>query len=187
MFKRLFLMFALFFALSIPTYTVFADGDGHGEPTGDHDEEAASGSFSLPLLLSIGAGVLAAGGAATTKRFNPFQLGVIGLGVMTGVLHLIIGLGGETLLLLNGLGYLALLGVIFFPLGELDKYNQLLRIVLLGYTVVTLVAYFALHTPAQYSATGIITKIIEVALLVVLGLRIWQYQAEARLVYSARS
>ncbi len=185
MLKRLLIVFALFFALTAPVHTAYADGDGHGEPD-DHDSEVASGSFSLPILLSIGAGVLAAGGAATTKRFNPFQLGVIGLGVMTGVLHLVIGLGGETLLLLNGLGYLALLAAIYFPLGELDKYNQLLRIGLLGYTVITLVAYFALHTPAQYSTTGIITKVIEVALLVVLGLRIWQYQAEGRLAATIR-
>ncbi len=180
MLKRYLLMFAFFFALSLPVLPAFADG-GHGDPVDDHDGEVASGSWSMPILLSIGAGIVVAGGAATTKKFNPFQLGVIGLGVAVGLVHLILGFGGDTLLLLNGAGYLALLAAIFMPLGQFDQYNQLIRIGLLGYTIVTLLGYFLMHSPAQFSTIGIVTKGLEIALLGILGLRIWQFQAERRL------
>ncbi len=69
------------------------------------------------------------------------------------------------MLLLNGLGYVGLLAALYLPLNWLKGFRTPLRWGLLLYTIATLAGYFALHTPAQYDTLGLLTKVIEVALL----------------------
>lgn len=83
------------------------------------------------------------------------------------------------MLLLNGLGYIGLLAALYFPLNWLKGLRTPLRWGLLLYTIVTLAGYFALHTPAQYDALGLLTKGIEVALLGLVIVRLLGHGAPA--------
>jgi hypothetical protein len=46
-----------------------------------------------------------------------------------------------TFFLLNGLGYLGLLGLLYLPLGLPDSIHRLVRPVFIGYTILTIVLY----------------------------------------------
>ena len=184
----LFMLILLMVAFALPT-AVFADGghgdedtaDSHAEEVDDHNEGATASFALLPLVLGVVAGGAVSGGAYASdkKRLSGLQLGVVGLTVATGVLHLVLGVGGEMLMLLNGLGYLALAAAMFLPLGLPDRLTRLLPIILGVYTLVTIVGYFALHTPAQYSTLGLGNKVMEVTLIVLLGMLLGQRNAKA--------
>lgn len=186
MFKRVLYLLMLVLLLSFPI-VVFADGGHDNEDTAaevdDHNEEVttASSFALLPLLLGVVAGGGASGGAYASgkKQLSGLQLGVVGLTVATGVSHVVMGLGGEMLMLLNGLGYLALAAAIFLPFGLPDGLQRLLPIILAVYTLVTIAGYFVLHTPAQYSTLGLGSKAIEIVLVVLLGMMLSQRNAKA--------
>ena len=124
----------------------------------------------IPLGLGVGGGVIAAIAAMMTKRFSTLQLGLIVLTVATAVIHLLYGIAGERLLLLNGVGYLALLAALLLPISE--GYKRPLRFVLAGYTLVTIVAYLVTHPSVDL--VGGVTKLIELGLLLVLALTMRQ-------------
>jgi hypothetical protein len=108
-----------------------------------------------------------------TGKLGMTQIGIIVLTLATGLIHLI-ALGiplGDTLFILNGLGYLGLLGALYLPLAFLDGYRIYARWALLGFAVVTIVAYFIVRGGESFSdVLGLITKAIEVALVVLLYL-----------------
>lgn len=92
---------------------------------------------------------------------------VIVLTVLTGVIHLALL---NPLMILNGLGYLALLAALYF-LPQTAAQRPTIRYVLMGYTAVTIVGYFVLQGGAAFSnPIGLADKVIEVGLLVSL----WQ-------------
>lgn len=101
---------------------------------------------------------------------GPLQYGIIALAIATGLIHLVaLGIpSGEILFILNGLGYLALVAAIYLPLGFLAGYRSLARWVLIGYTALTFVLYFVMNWPDVWNPLGIITKVIEVVLIVLL-------------------
>ena len=82
-------------------------------------------------------------------------------------------------MILNGLGYLALALALFLPLPLPDNVVRMVPIILAVYTLVTIVGYFVLHTPAQYSTLGLATKAIEMALIVFVGMLLGQRSANA--------
>lgn len=98
---------------------------------------------------------------------------VIVLTVLTGLIHLGIGLSAPSelaLMLVNGLGYLALLAALYF-LPQTAAQRPTIRYVLMGYTAVTIVGYFVLQRGEAFSNyLGLVDKVIEVGLLVSL----WQ-------------
>ncbi len=180
MFERkslLLMLILLMVALVLPT-AVFADGghgdedtaaeDGHAEEAVDaHDDESGSGFALMPLVLGIiGGGVLSGGAYASDNKRSGLMLGMIGLAAATGVLHLLLS---DTLMILNGLGYLALVLALFLPLPLPDNVVRLVPIVMAVYTLVTIIGYFVLHTPAQYSTLGLATKAVEVVLIILIG------------------
>ena len=172
----------LLLLLSASSMVVFADG-GHGgedEAVVDDGHDDEGGGFAMmPLILGMGAAVVVSGGAYATdkKRFSNVQLATLGLTVVTGVLHLVMGFSGDTLLLVNGLGYLALSLAFFLP-GSLFNSAQLpLLVVLAVYTLITIVGYFVLHSSAQFTAFALLTKAVEVVLLVCVGLQVSQRQS----------
>jgi hypothetical protein len=92
---------------------------------------------------------------------------VIVLTVLTGVIHLALL---NPLMILNGLGYLALLAALYF-LPQTAAQRPTIRYVLMGYTAVTIVGYFVLQGAGAFSNyLGLVDKVIEVGLLVAL----WQ-------------
>ncbi len=97
---------------------------------------------------------------------------IVLLTLITAIIHLFVGLpvfplGLDTLLFLNGLGYLALLFLWTRTPGFLSK--GLVRGVFIAYTAVTVVGYFAMWgVEGLYDPLGVFTKVVEVALIVAL-------------------
>lgn len=96
---------------------------------------------------------------------------IILLAVATGLIHLIVlGFlfgGPQPLFILNGLGYLALIAALYF-IPQLAGSRGLIRWVLIAYTAITLIAYFVMNWPDVWGPMGLITKAIEVVLIVLL-------------------
>lgn len=77
--------------------------------------------------------------AQAKAGLGPLQLGIIGLTAATALIHIQF-LFPETMFILNGLGYLALLAALYF-VPQLAEHRRLVRLVLLGYTAVTVVLW----------------------------------------------
>lgn len=111
---------------------------------------------------------------STRPVFGPLQYGIIVLTVLTALLHLALGIGffQDTLgklFVLNGLGYFALLAALYF-LPQFAGMRSLVRWGLMAFTAVTIVAYFVMNPDAMTSPPGLIDKVIEAALIVLLFL-----------------
>jgi hypothetical protein len=109
----------------------------------------------------------------TSINLGPKQYAIIALTVITAVIHLVLAPGLESpqniLFILNGLGYLGLLGALYLPLDFLDGYRHIAGWALLAFTVITIIAYFAAWGVAGFSdVLGMIDKIVEVALAILL-------------------
>lgn len=155
------------------------DGNGHSHDDGHHDEPFSITSLT-PLFAGIGVGAVVSGVAHNRFRnaLDGKHLAVIALTCITGTLHLLLGLRGDTLLLLNGIGFFALLALLYAPIGLSPQVKNITRMVLIAYTVVTIAGYIYLHTIEQYDALAILTKAVEVALVVILALQIKEVNNE---------
>ena len=93
------------------------------------------------------------------------------LTVATALIHIVLGFmaGGTFLImfLLNGLGYLALLAALYF-LPQMAGQRAMVRWVLLAFTAVTFILYFVFNWPDIWGPIGIVDKLIELALMVLL-------------------
>jgi hypothetical protein len=93
-------------------------------------------------------------------------VGIVLLALATAIIHLYLGLSfGNTLFVLNGLGYLGLLAALQLPIPQLARFRSFVRWVLVGYTALTIVLYFVM---APLTVIGLVDKAIEVALIVLL-------------------
>ena len=107
------------------------------------------------------------------SRFTSQHLGIIILTILTALIHLFLGIGSlgdgffGVIFILNGLGYLALLAGLYF-LPQLAGQRALIRWALLGFTAVTIILYFAFNWPDVWGVMGLLTKAIEIALVVLL-------------------
>lgn len=156
-----------------------------GDEEGGAEAAASSTGFTLTgstiLGIAVVASIVVAIGLVTVKsslNLRQVQFGVIGLATMTAVIHLLIGLN-EFILLLNGLGYLALIAGIYL-LPPFKGFRGPLTWVLIGYTIVTIVLYFVSH-PWGYEhgsldRLGLVTKAIEIALAGLVLVEWWQRQ-----------
>ncbi len=92
---------------------------------------------------------------------------ILVLGLATALIHLVllnISLGKIDLLFtLNGLVYLALLAAYFLPLPFAKDNPGLVRLALMAFAAVTIVAWVILGRP--YTTLGYITKLIELGLI----------------------
>jgi hypothetical protein len=106
---------------------------------------------------------------------------IFGVTVTTAVVHLVVGVQAQAaveterslLLILDGMGYFALLTAI--ALGELKKIQrQTLVYYALGvYTLVSFVLYFVLDRFVGINATAIVSKCAELLSIIVTGLYIF--------------
>ena len=95
---------------------------------------------------------------------------IFGLALLTGLIHLFLGLQGQFILVLNGLGFIALvIGLYLLP--QLATWRTQVRWVLIAYTAVTIVGYFAIVPQPLDYGLGLVTKAIEVILIVLLFLQ----------------
>lgn len=108
-----------------------------------------------------------------TASLNSRRWIIVALTVVTAVIHLVLGiglLGGvNPLFILNGIGYLVLIVALYF-IPQLAGQRTLIRWVLLGYTAVTFILYFVFNWPDIWGPAGIIDKIVELILIVMLWL-----------------
>lgn len=107
---------------------------------------------------------------------NPKRYGIIALTVITGLIHLFLGIGTigtdtmfGLIFILNGVGYLALLAGLYF-MPQLADQRANIRWALLGFAAVTFVLYFVFNWPNVWGPMGIFTKVVELALIVLLWL-----------------
>lgn len=102
-------------------------------------------------------------------KIQPAQIGIIILTLLTALIHFSLG---EPLFILNGLGYLALLALYFLPIAVFQRYHRLTRWAFAGYTLLTIILYFVFHPDGswQNDGLGLLTKMIEVVLLLLLAL-----------------
>lgn len=97
--------------------------------------------------------------------------GILLAGLATAILHLELfaKLGFKDPIVLNGLGYLGLLGAYFLPIDFFQQRHKLVWWALVGYTVLTIVLWVILGSkdfvPGTSSAIGYYAKIAEVFLL----------------------
>lgn len=103
-------------------------------------------------------------------QFGTIQIGIVILTLITTVIHLILGIQtNNTLFILNGIGYLGLLAALYLPLDFLVGLRDLVRWVLIGYAAVTIVLFFVFNGAGAFSSVlGLITKVVEVVLIVLL-------------------
>lgn len=102
------------------------------------------------------------------------QLGIIVLTLATAILHFSLvppfpnpfAFPFPLVYILNGLGYLVLLGALYLPIPRIEGHRNVTRILLIAYTALTIVLwiFFAART-----AEGYIDKLIEVALIILLA------------------
>ncbi len=94
---------------------------------------------------------------------------IVGLGLATAVIHFVLAfaLSGGTIFLLNGLGYIALVAALYF-IPQLAGMRGLVHWGLLAYTAVTFVLYFIMNWPDVWGPFGLLTKAIELVLIILL-------------------
>jgi hypothetical protein len=110
---------------------------------------------------------------ASTRQFTPIKIGILALTIATAAIHLLLAFAFPdpmftTLFILNALGYLTLLVAYFLP--QLDRYHSLVRWLLIAFTAVTIVGYFAFNAGNFMNPLGLLVKAIEVVLIVLLFL-----------------
>lgn len=109
--------------------------------------------------------------------------GIIILTLITAFLHLAAAIdkqlfpaGPDPIFLLNGLGYLGLLGAYFLPISFFQQRHELVRKVFMGYAVLTIIAWLVIWVGfsvirdgipffSHDSVYGVPAKIAEVFLL----------------------
>lgn len=99
------------------------------------------------------------------------QWAVVALTAATALIHLVaLGIAlGDVLFILNGVGYFALVvGLYFVP--DLASQRSLIRWAFIGYTALTIVLYFFINPDPFGSVLGLITKAIELILIILLWL-----------------
>lgn len=69
--------------------------------------------------------------------------------------------------LLNALGYVGLLGLLYLPIPQLDGYRGPIRVALILFTALTIVLYFV-FAGFGFDVIGYLDKVIEIALIALL-------------------
>ena len=109
--------------------------------------------------------------AAEGKR-GAAAAAIVVLTVATAAIHFsraIVDPEIRVLFFLNGLGYLILLAALYWPSPVLRRRRRLVRRILMGYTMLTIVLFFVWGLMSgEWSAIGLIDKLIEVTLVVLL-------------------
>jgi CDP-diglyceride synthetase len=120
------------------------------------------------------------------KKLTGIQIGILVAVIITAVLHLAAAMdkilfpdGPDPLFILNGLGYLGLLGAYFLPIPFFQQRHKLVRWALIGFAIVTIIAWLVIWV-GQYviiagepffshdSIYGVPAKIDELVLLALL-------------------
>lgn len=97
-------------------------------------------------------------------KMTPYKIAILVLALATAVIHISL-LFPDTLFILNGLGYLGLLGAYLLPIPFLQERHKLVKSVFVVYTIVTILAWVMIGANPP-TTLGLVTKIIEILLVV---------------------
>lgn len=102
------------------------------------------------------------------------RVSIIVLTLATAAIHVVLAFVSTTIptsavvpFLLNGAGYVGLLGLLYLPVPQLDGYRRPIRVALILFTALTIVLYFVFAGLA-FDPVGYLDKAIEVALIALL-------------------
>lgn len=107
------------------------------------------------------------------------QYVIILLALITALIHINLAFrfpdGPNAIFILNGVGYVGLVALLYAPLSALDRHRPLVRWVLMGYTALTIILWLMVGAGSPFTNTppspiAYIDKAVEVALLVLLWL-----------------
>ena len=115
---------------------------------------------------------------AARVKLSGADIGIIVLTVATAAIHFSRAIADpeiRVLFILNGLGYLALLSAIYLPILWFAGRRKLADRLLIGYAALTLILWGVwVAMSGEATALGMVDKVIEVALIVLLWLKSWQ-------------
>ncbi len=106
------------------------------------------------------------------RSLNAQSYRIMGLALLTGLIHLFLGVQvGFPLFILNGLGFIALVvGLYLVP--QLASLRPTIRWALVAYTAVTIIAYFVVNGQQSLdNGFGLLTKAVELILVLLLLIR----------------
>ncbi|MBC8159773.1 MAG: hypothetical protein H7Z42_01025 [Roseiflexaceae bacterium] len=108
--------------------------------------------------------------SANRVQLTPLRLAIIALTVATALVHFAL-VFPNPIFILNGLGFLALLGALYLPIPQLARHRRLIRWVLIGYTALTIGIWLAVgwRTPLAYFNKA--TELLLIVCLLVEGRR----------------
>ena len=103
------------------------------------------------------------------KQLEASRIVIILFALTTAAIHFsraVVDPAIRVLFILNGLGYLFLVGMLYLPLRQLNNRHRLVRQTLMGYTAVTILLYFVwgVMSAEWVLPLGPVDKLIEVAL-----------------------
>ena len=111
--------------------------------------------------------------------FNARAYVIILLTLITALIHLYLAFrfpgGPDLIFILNGLGYITLVTLLYLPIPALDPVRSLVRWLLMAFTAITIGLWVMMGAGSPLTATppnpiAYIDKLIELALLVLLWL-----------------
>lgn len=117
----------------------------------------------------------------TRRRFGLLQGAILVAAGATASIHIWLAFqfpgGVDPIFVLNGLGYLGLTALLLVPLGVLDPYRNIVRWVLIAYTLATVLAwvFVGVRSPLAYA-----DKALELLLIACLWLD-WQQSRRVKL------
>ena len=117
------------------------------------------------------------------RTLGSLQWGIVALTVITAIIHIWLGLGflnqGGLIFVLNGVGYLGLLALLYLNIPVLARSRNVIRWLLIAYTAVTVVAWLFIGTGSPFAGpvhmgtptiVAYIDKLVEIVLIVLLWL-----------------
>jgi hypothetical protein len=99
-------------------------------------------------------------------KMGPLQIGIVLLVIYAALVHISL-IFPDVMFILNGLGYLGLLGALFLALPFFKDHHPLMRYVLMGYTTLTVILWLIM---GERSLLGYSTTLLEVLIVVLLWL-----------------
>lgn len=98
------------------------------------------------------------------------RVGIIILTIATALIHFrqaFLFPTPDPLFLLNGVGYIGLLAALYLPIPKLAGYKKVIRLVLIGYTALTIILWFVI-TGGYGASIAYADKVIEAVLIALL-------------------
>ena len=96
-----------------------------------------------------------------TDLDTALAFGIALLTFATAIIHLQLNFP-DPIFILNGLGYLGLLGTLYLPVPRLAEHRGIARLALIGFASLTLFLWVAI---GERTAVGYVDKVIEIALI----------------------